>query len=196
MGFADRLAFEIDPAHHARQILRDEKPAALASLARRCVDYLRLASERSVPAAAAPGVLRQMLRPRHVPVERSFVLGIYGRNSSRPAAPDILQGVLYFLHPPAGSSTWYLTLLLLEPAARGQGLGSSVHRAFVRWAAARGSRRIVVAVAENNPRALHFWRDRMGYVDAPGLDTSACLTKPDNRDLERHLEPVPSWSQW
>lgn len=195
MGFADRLAFEIDPAHFARQILLDEEPAALASLARRCVDYLRLASERFVPPAAAPGMLRQMLKPRHVPLERSFVLGIYARNLSRPAGPDQLRGVLYFLHPPAGSFTWYLTLLLLEPGARGHGLGTAVHRAFARWAAARGSRRIVVAVARNNPRALRFWRDRMGYGNAPGAGTSPCLTKPDNQNLERYLEPVPAWSR-
>ena len=140
----------------------------------------------------APQALFRMLQPRLIPRERSFVLGIYPRARSAPSGPDGLLGVLYFLHPPAGSFTWYLTLLLLAPEARGQGLGTAAHRAFVCWAAERGCRRLVVSVARNNPRALHFWRDRLGYHDASGM-AAYCFAKPDNRSLEQSIDPAPVW---
>lgn len=188
------LAFQIDPAHFARRLCLEQDRAALASLAGRCLDYLRFTSEVPVPAVAAPEVLRAMLRPQRVPVERSFVLGIYAQSGPGPLLPTALRGVLYFLHPPNGASTWYLTLLLLQPSARGQGLGAATHRAFARWAMARGSRRLVVAVARNNPRALRFWRDHMGYSEAPQIAAAACPTKPRNRNFEHYLQPAPAWN--
>ena len=151
-----------------------------------------MAKGQTVSAGAAPGLLHRMLRPRRVPLDRAFVLGIYARAGEQAMPEHALLGVLYFLHPPPGAATWYLTLLLLEPAARGQGLGTTVHGAFARWAVARGCRRLVVSVARNNPRALRFWRDRIGYGENPGV-AAYCFAKPDNRSLERSLDPAGVW---
>ena len=195
-GPGHRLSFEIAPAHFAWQLCLEDPAdrAALGSLARRCQDYLRGVSDQPVSAGTAAGVLLGLLRPKRVPLERSFVFGVYRGDVRSSSRPDDLLGVLYFLHPPAGSSTWYLSLLLLEPAARSRGLGTAIHGAFARWASARGGRRIVVSVARNNPRALHFWRGRMGYDDAADL-AAARLTKPDNRSLGCRLDPAPAWGR-
>ena len=192
MESAPRLGFDIPPTHHARQLdLKADFPA-LAGLARRCTDYLRLVLGWQVPMAAAPRILLPMLSPTRVPAERSFVLGIYRRDPALADQEEALIGVLYFLHPTGGSSTWYLSHLLLEPAARGRNLGTEVHAAFMRWAAARGARRLMVSVADNNPRALHFWRDRLGYGTPRQAVQSAVSAARCNRDLERSLE-ITAW---
>ena len=188
MGLVDRLSFPVSPTHYARQISLEKDRLALGKLARRCIHYLRLALGRNIPLRAAPGIFLQMLRPTRVPQEHSFVMGIYEQSFPGPAGGDPLRGILYFLHPPDGSPAWYITLLLLEPSVRGRGLGTEVHRAFILWATARGGKRFVVAVAENNPRGLHFWRDRMGYREAPGLPSAPGSKTPSNRNLERYSE--------
>ncbi len=190
MGPANRLSFEISSFHYARQVCFTQDRTALAGLGKRCVDYLRLATGYPVSKAAAAPVFFQMLRPTRVPAERSFVMGIHERRGANGEAGDPLVGILYFLHPPSGPGTWYLTLLLLEPAVRGRNLGTEIHRAFARWAAARGANRFVVAVATNNPRALRFWRHRLGYGEAK-LDTWAVPPpKCANLNFERYLEPA------
>ena len=189
---APRLGFDIPPTHHARQLdLKADFPI-LAGLARRCTEYLRLVRGWQVPVAAAPRIFLPMLSPTRVPAERSFVFGIYRRDPTLADGKETLIGVLYFLHPPEGSSTWYLSHLLLEPASRGRNLGTEVHAAFTRWAAARGARRLVVSVADNNPRALHFWRDRLGYGTSQQAIQLAASAARCNRDLERSLE-VAAW---
>ena len=191
MESAPRLGFDISPTHHARQLDLETDLLALAGLARRCTDYLRLVFGWQVSVVAAPRVFLSMLRPTRVPVERSFVLGIYRREPATPGREETLVGVLYFLHPPEGSATWYLSHLLLEPAVRGRNLGTETHAAFTRWSAVRGARRLIVSVADNNPRALHFWRDRLGYGTPRQAVHLALMAARGNRHLERSLEVAP-----
>ncbi len=140
--------------------------AALGALGVRCEDYLRTVfGSRFDPATVQPFFL-EMLKPRRVPTERGFVLGIYLEAAAGEAKPPHLAGVLYFLHSARDPGTWYIPLLLLEPAARGQGIGSAVHAAFTRWAMARGARQLMVAVADDNEAARHFWCERLGYAEA------------------------------
>lgn len=57
----------------------------------------------------------------------------------------------------------YLGLLLLAPAARGRGLGRGLLDRVTAEARARGAPRLLLAVAEANPRALAFWQ-RQGFA--------------------------------
>jgi GNAT superfamily N-acetyltransferase len=59
---------------------------------------------------------------------------------------------------------WYIGLLLLEPAARGVGLGSAVMAALHALARRRGARRLLSAVLAENAPAFAFWR-RLGFVE-------------------------------
>jgi GNAT superfamily N-acetyltransferase len=57
----------------------------------------------------------------------------------------------------------YIGLLLLDPAARGQGVGQRILAELTQLARARGVARQLVAVLEANPRGFAFWQ-RQGFV--------------------------------
>lgn len=160
----DALSFRIAAGIHARQVDLNRDEAALKALGIRCADDLGTV----IGSQHDPRGLSQrfvgLLKPRRVPTERSFVLGIFLCDAAE-AGPSHLAGVLYFLHPEQNPGTWYIPLLLLEPVARGRGIGTAVHAAFARWAAERGARRLLVAVADSNERARRFWCDRLGYFE-------------------------------
>jgi len=59
-------------------------------------------------------------------------------------------------HPTPG--TWYLGLLLIDPAARGQGVGAAVVRGVKQKAARHGATRLILSVVAENDRALKFWK--------------------------------------
>lgn len=189
------LSFHIDALHFARQLDLDADRWEIAALGTRCADYLRLAAGGRFNAGDAPRVFPGMLRPSRVPAERSVILGLYTRTTADGYLSTHLSGVLYFLHPHPRGDTWFITLLLLEPAARGKGLGAAVHGAFQRWAVIRGASRFVVSVSEKNPRAGHFWRDRMGYQE---IHPSSGQPPGDgtHRELERWLHDAPVAVPW
>lgn len=79
------------------------------------------------------------------------------------AGGDRLDGIaeMAFGYPQAGDA--YVGLLLLDPAARGRGLGRAMVAALVDQARARGAGRMLVAVLDGNPRGRTFW-EREGFV--------------------------------
>lgn len=186
----DSLFFQIDSGHFALQLSLDGHRPELSALGRRCGDYLQMALQRPLAEAELPGAFLGLLRPRLVPEDRTYVFGIWRR-----APGERLVGVLYLLHPPRGD-TWFITLLLIEPSARGQGLGAAVHGQLEKWAAARGARRLRVAVAERNPRAWHFWRDRLGYQPIETLAWKRFGAGLKNRDLEHLLGAPAVYAPW
>ena len=191
------LGFEVGEHHYARQIDLERNPVALAALGRRCVQYLRDTTEEPFDETAAPKVLLRMLQPLCVPTGRGFVLGIFRRHGGESGEPPLPVGVLCFLPPDQAPGTWSILLLLLEPTARRQGLGSAVHAAFARWAASRGARRLLVAVSEANGQALHFWRDRMGYTEtAASRPSPAAAMYRRSRQMEHRLDPAPVDTPW
>ncbi len=196
MATEHTLAFKVDDDHFARQISLDDDLSAVAGLGKRSVDYLRLFSERHIGSDEASSLLPKLLQSSSIPAERNYVFGIYFEPSSPIPQAERLKGVLRFLHPYPNYSTWFITLFLLEPMARGKGLGSAVHHAFEQWAAKRGADRFVVAVVQNNPRALHFWRDRLGYRPTLTGPVWRSEAECNNQELERRLHPslffVPS----
>jgi RimJ/RimL family protein N-acetyltransferase len=61
-------------------------------------------------------------------------------------------------------SEWWLGLMLLDPAARGRGLGPQIHGELLDWIAAQGGTKLWIAVQTQNVAAERFWR-RIGYVE-------------------------------
>jgi ribosomal protein S18 acetylase RimI-like enzyme len=57
-------------------------------------------------------------------------------------------------------NTWYIGLLLLDPAIRNRGIGTDVVLALRRQAAFDRAARIMAAVVEENVQALRFWQAR------------------------------------
>ena len=61
----------------------------------------------------------------------------------------------------------YLQRLAVSPAARGQGLGSDLVRASLRWARGHGARSMLVNTQTDNLAAASIYR-RLGFNDVPG----------------------------
>jgi GNAT superfamily N-acetyltransferase len=72
-------------------------------------------------------------------------------------------GTLCALRNYPGPGHWYLGLLLLAPAWRGQGLGRRVYLAFEAWVAGQGADSDLLSVVEANTRAASFW-ESLGFA--------------------------------
>ena len=74
------------------------------------------------------------------------------------ARPDgVLNGIATYLKGFYGPDEWYLGLLLLDPAARGAGLGAHMARHIIAQARADNARCLRISVLDANPRARIFW---------------------------------------
>jgi RimJ/RimL family protein N-acetyltransferase len=122
--------------------------AAIDDLAQRCADYtLMLTGEppnhdsSADFFAAVPGgrTLDDMLK-----------LGVFDHAGKLIGLVDIARD-----HPAAGM--WYLGLLLIDPAKRGQGIGAAVVRGVREEAARSGATSLMLSVVAENERARKFW---------------------------------------
>jgi ribosomal protein S18 acetylase RimI-like enzyme len=123
--------------------------AAIDALSQSCADYtLMLTGEppshdggadffAAIPNGKTPG---DMLK-----------LGVFDPAGMLVGLMDIARD-----HPTPG--TWYLGLLLLDPAVRGQGVGAAVMRGVREEAARNGATGLMLSVVAENARALKFWR--------------------------------------
>ena len=73
-----------------------------------------------------------------------------------------LIGALDLLRDYPEPDDWYLGLLLIEPRARGAGLGARVFVSLKGWVEAQGGRAIRLAVQDQNQAGARFWI-RMGF---------------------------------
>ena len=141
---ADRIV-ALDPeADHAR----------LMDLALRAADYARLESGREPD----DGWVRETTRdaPPGVPPEDVLLFGLEREDGALSGWLGALRG---FYAP----GEWYVGLLLLDPAARGQGEGARLFGHLRDMARADGARLLRIAVLEANPRARRFW-EREGFT--------------------------------
>ena len=129
--------------------LTEADAPALGRLFARCDDYFELLEGRPAGPTAALGQLRDG------PVERVphdlINLGLLGPDGE-------LAGLIGALRHHRVPDQWYLGFLLLDPAWRGRGLGSTVYWAFQNWIATQGAASIVLAVLAGNTRAHRFWQ--------------------------------------
>ena len=146
------IALPADTGLTARRL--DEKDtAALQALCEACIEFHVLIEGRPARPDEAQHLMAEL--PPGKTLTDKFFFGLF---TPRPR----LCGVLDLLRDYREPGEWYLGLLLLEPGARGQGLGGRVVRAAEDWVRSQGGRLMRLAVAEQNEGGLRFW-ERQGY---------------------------------
>ncbi len=131
------------------KLLQPEDTATLQTLLERCADYSRLVTGSPPGPAAAASLLTDC--PPGKTVSDKCAIGIF---TERQELTGVLDAVRGYPTP----VDWWLGLLLLDPAVRGQGLGQRLYQAFEGWAAQQGARCIYLGVVEDNQAAYRFWR--------------------------------------
>ena len=143
-------------------LTQDEEPQVEALL-QRCADYLDLVAGMEPSRELARDLLTAL--PPGKEREDKMLLGVF-------AEAGELVGLLDVVRNYPEPAVWFLGLLLLEPAQRGQGLGEKLYGAFERWAQTLGAKEIRLSVAEQNEAAFRFWQ-RLGFLErerqAPSL---------------------------
>ena len=129
--------------------LQPEDMAALQALLENSSDYSQLVTGLPPGPSAAYSLLTDC-PPEKTPDDK-FVIGFF-------TAQQVLIGVLDFIRDYPTQSDWWIGLLLLDPAYRGQGLGQRVFRAFEQWVKQHDARRIGLGVVEQNQGAYRFWQ--------------------------------------
>lgn len=133
-------------------VLTEHNAGDAADLYARCTDYFMLQDGEPATLADAIDLFRD------VPDERSSadqtVMGWRGENGL------IAVGAILRDYPSDG--VWYLGFMIVDPAAREQGIGRSIYNTIEQWAAARGAQELRLAVLEANEAAERFWRS-LGY---------------------------------
>ncbi|HEV2148680.1 MAG TPA: GNAT family N-acetyltransferase [Longimicrobiaceae bacterium] len=129
---------------------------ALQALYERCSDYHE--EHEGVPTRPNAAEEELVARPPGRMLSDKFSFGIYAPTGEMVGYLDLMRDF-----PSAGE--WWIALLMLDPGARGAGLGGRVYEAASRWVAAEGGHTISLGVLEHSPRAEQFWR-RMGFEEA------------------------------
>jgi len=88
--------------------------------------------------------------PPDVPTDQIWCWGHADTNGTLDGIATCLKG--YY-----EKDDWYLSLLLLAPAARGNGLGAKMTQHVIEQARADNAACLRVAVLDTNTSALHFW---------------------------------------
>jgi ribosomal protein S18 acetylase RimI-like enzyme len=121
--------------------------AAITDFSVRCSDFFSLVEGKPGGPEVAEEFLSD-LAPGMGP-ESKHVFG-FSRGGRLVAALDLVEG-----YPEPGS--WYVSLLFLDPAARGGGLGGAIWAATEIWIRARGATQARLIVQTQNLRARAFW---------------------------------------
>lgn len=133
--------------------LTDADAGALQALCEACADYFGLDYGQPAGPDEARSLLAEL--PPGKGLGDKFFFGLFTPRPRLCGALDLLRD---FREP----GEWYLGLLLLEPGARGRGVGETVLRAAEDWVRGQGARRMRLACAEQNTGGRRFW-ERCGY---------------------------------
>ena len=140
---------------HRVQRLSPADAGAVQRLYERCSDYHE--EHEGIPTRPTAAAEELAALPPGKALADKFSLGIYQPDGEMAGYLDLVRDF-----PSAGE--WQIGLLMLDPAARGAGLGERVFRAAASWVAEQGGRTISLGVLEHSPRAEQFWR-RMGFAE-------------------------------
>jgi GNAT superfamily N-acetyltransferase len=136
------------PGYSVRLLsLADQQAAQM--LLEACTDYSLLAAGQ--PVSPEAGVRLLVDGPPGKPAEDKFVSGLF-------SSADELVGVIDAIRDFPEMGTWFIGLMLVDPAQRSQGLGKAAVQAFEEWVSESGAREIQLEVWEQNVRALKFWQ--------------------------------------
>ena len=125
---------------------------ALQDLLERCVDFSQLVEGEPPSSDAARNMLADL--PPGKSLADKFIFGIFLDNA--------LAGVLDAVRDYPQDGVWWIGLVLLDPAQRGQGAGKQALNAFAALAKKQGAQALMLGVVDENQRGLKFWQ-RMGF---------------------------------
>ena len=125
----------------------------LQALFERAADYFRIATGQP----PAPDEARRafVAGPPTKSVNDKRVIGLFD-------GAGTLAGVLDAITDWPSSGTWTMGMLLLDPAARGTGVGGRLLRAYEEWAAGEGARMFRTALVADHAAGRRFL-ERAGY---------------------------------
>jgi GNAT superfamily N-acetyltransferase len=103
---------------------------------------------------------------------------------------DALVGVLDAIPDFPSDGTCTIGLLLLQPAARGHGLGPAVLAAFEAWMARRGTRQLRTAVVARHAEGIRFLQ-RHGWAPLPAPEGPAARAGATVVFFEKEVPPPP-----
>ncbi|BDP44907.1 hypothetical protein DAETH_48760 (plasmid) [Deinococcus aetherius] len=129
--------------------LRPEDITLIADLARRASDYTEMITGEPARPDEEAAELFDVLPPGKKPEDLWLIGVLQGAQ---------LVALLEIVHNSPAADEEYLGLLLMDPTLRGSGLGRRVYQGYAGRAWARGVRRIVLSVVQENQRALRFWQ--------------------------------------
>ncbi len=135
--------------------IKPENMPELQALIERSVDYFLLVEGRAPGPDAAQAL--QTERPPGWDLKNNFLIGIWDQGQS-------LVGVLEGMRDYPEHGIFWIGLLLIDPALRGQGLGRRICKGFEEWSRSHEVGRIRLGVIEENARALQFWQ-RQGFEE-------------------------------
>ncbi len=141
--FGNETAFSMVP----------EDMHALQALLERSADYFYLVEGQ--PPKPDDAIILSKECPPGWSTENKFLVGINDQNGRLIAVIEGLRGY------PAEGIFW-IGLMLVDPAQRGQGLGTQLMAEFEDWARRQGANQIRLGVVEENTKALKFWQ-RLGF---------------------------------
>lgn len=149
------------------KVLSWQDIATLQDLLEKCSDYLTFQNGSPLGKKAAEELFT--VRPEGTTDKQKLVCGIYKDGTEE------LIGVFDLVQAYVGPAVLSLGLMVLEPAQRGQGTGSSAYRELEAWARSEGFQRIRIGVLFSNDDGLRFWR-KHGFLETGEV-----------RSFQRHL---------
>lgn len=135
-------------------ILTRDDAGDVADLYARCADYFMLQDGK--PATLADAVQLFSDVPEEKSAADQTILGWRAGNG--------LMAVAAILRDYPSDEVWYLGFMIVDSAARGQGVGRSLYDSIKQWAVKRGAREMRLAVLEVNEPAERFWRS-LGFIE-------------------------------
>ncbi len=142
----DHPAYSITPidSTHADQ---------LQALFEHCADYALIVEGGAVSPHAAQEAMQET--PPGRSLADKYLFGVWHQQNQ-------LVGVLEGMRNYPEESIYWIGLLLLDPAVRGQGLGRRLVQRFGAWAQAQGATALMLGVVADNHPAFAFWQ-RQGF---------------------------------
>jgi GNAT superfamily N-acetyltransferase len=154
---------------------------ALQALFTRAADYFLIAT--GAPPAPDEAERAFVGGPPSKAVSDKQTIGVFDEAGT-------LVGVLDAIPDFPADGTCTIGMLLLDPAARGRGLGGAVLAAFEAWMTRRGARRLRTALVMHHAAGLAFLR-RAGYVEVSRHDaTAAGPARPAITVFEKDARPT------
>lgn len=134
--------------------------ARVLDLCDRARDYVELETGKGPDMAYAREVIIDA--PPDVPPDQVWCWGHTGQDGTLDGVASCLKGVY-------AQDEWYLSLLLLDPAVRGRGLGADMAQRVIAQARNGSAQCLRIAVLDTNPRARAFWM-RLGFEHEKSTD--------------------------